>query len=103
MDGYYRHFKALAMEPSRGPQGKGHTQEKNALPSDLANLLETILDQVLARGSASSRAVVVDLCAGFQSWRPVALSRRCIYVAVDLLGDRTKWKGGVKEGTIVVG
>ena len=34
-DGYYRHFKALAVEPYRGPRGKGHMKEKNALPEDL--------------------------------------------------------------------
>ena len=33
--GFFKHFKALAMEPIRGPRGKGHNKEKNALPVDL--------------------------------------------------------------------
>ena len=33
--GYFKHTKALAMEPIRGPRGPGHTKEKNALPYDL--------------------------------------------------------------------
>ena len=33
--GYFKHFKALAMEPCRGPRGRGHTKEKNALPEML--------------------------------------------------------------------
>ena len=97
--GYFRHFKALAMEPGRGPQGRGHTQDKNALPR---GLLETVLDQAMERRRGSQVRVVVDLCSGFQSWKPVALERGCTYVAVDLAGDRTKWKGGEREGTIVV-
>ena len=42
VDGYYRHFKALAMEPLRGPRVKGHMKEKNALPFDLMAELATL-------------------------------------------------------------
>ena len=97
--GYYKHFKALAMEPIRGPRGPGHTQEKNALPQQL---LEVLLEQVIASSDRPQATVVVDLCAGFQSWRSVAVDRGYEYVAVDLLGDRSKKKGGMAEGTILV-
>ena len=39
--GYCRHFKALAMKPLRGPRGKGHTKEENALPFDLLSEIAT--------------------------------------------------------------
>ena len=98
--GYFKHFKALAMEPCRGPRGPGHTKEKNALPK---GLLETVLKQVKSRSESSRAKVVVDLCSGFQSWRPVAMAHGCGYLAVDVLGDRTKKRGGVLDGTLVVG
>ena len=84
-DGYYRHFKALAVEPFRGPRGKGHTKEKNALPEDL---LEEIALHAMHRGENRQGKVIVDLCAGYQSWAPVAERLGCTYVAIDLLGDR---------------
>ena len=37
--------------------------------------------------------VVIDLCSGFQSWKPVAARLGMRYVAVDVLGDRNKTKG----------
>ena len=80
--GYYRHFKALAMEPLRGPRGKGHTKEKNALPFDL-------LSEIATKALASHPGkVIINLCAGFQSWAPVAEMLGCQYVAVDAMGDR---------------
>ena len=84
MDGYYRHFKALAMEPLRGPRGKGHTKEKNALPFDL---LSEIAIEALA-SPHGQRKVIIDLCAGFQSWAPVADAFGCQYIAIYVMGDR---------------
>ena len=99
VNGHFQHVKALAMEPWRGPVGPGHTKEKNALPQ---MLLGEILDRVLKRPPSAQARVVVDLCAGFQSWRPVVEERGCRYIVVDLLGDRNRRKGGVGMGTRVL-
>ena len=90
--GRYRHFKALAMEPIRGPRGQGHTKEKNELP---AMLLREVMAQALKEAPSGRRKVVVDLCSGFQSWRPVAAEFGCRYVAIDISGDRNVRGGGV--------
>jgi len=84
-NGFFRHHKALAMEPIRGPRGRGHTKEKNALP---AELLEEFALEVMRTTSNLEGRVVLDLCAGFQSWAPVAAKLGCKYVAVDVLGAR---------------
>lgn len=84
-NGYFKHFKAIAMEPIRGPRGAGHTKEKNALP---AELLEEVLVQAKRERGEVGADVIIDLCAGFQSWRPVAAKHGFRYVAVDVMGDR---------------
>ena len=84
--GYYRHFKALAMEPCRGPRGPGHTKEKNALPFGM--LEEILLAAIKQTGMDPRGKVIIDLCSGFQSWLPVARKYGCTYVAVDVLGNR---------------
>ena len=89
--GRYRHFKALAMEPIRGPRGKGHTKEKNELP---AMLLREVAQQALRDAPDKKGGVIVDLCSGFQSWKPVAAELGCRYVAVDVEGDRNVKGGG---------
>ena len=83
--GFFKHYKALAMEPIRGPRGPGHTKDKNALPEAL---LEELADAALLEGRNPRGRVILDLCSGFQSWRPVAARLGCDYVAVDVLGDR---------------
>ena len=62
-----------------------NTKEKNALPEDL---LEEIALHAMHRGENRQGKVIVDLCAGYQSWAPVAERLGCTYVAIDLLGDR---------------
>ena len=83
--GQFRHFKAIAMEPIRGPRGHGHVKEKNALPE---GLLRVVLHHALLERPLVGTDVVIDLCSGFQSWRPVAEELGCRYVAVDIMGDR---------------
>ena len=90
--GYFKHTKALAMEPIRGPRGPGHTKEKNALPYDLLLEFAGAALQELPVSTDSGRKVIVDLCAGFQSWAPVAHDLHCTYVAIDVLGDRNSRK-----------
>ena len=85
--GYYKHFKGLAMEPYRKPRGKGQGKEKNLIPA-------LLLEEVLLASSPSTQKlqgkVVIDLCSGFQSWKPVAQKFGCKYIAIDILGDRNK-------------
>lgn len=88
VNGYYRHFKALAMKPVRSPRGKGHTKEKNALPPQL--LEEVLLSSLHKHKGHKGQRVIIDLCSGFQSWAPVAEKYGCVYVAIDVLGDRNK-------------
>ena len=76
------------MEPIRGLRGIGHTKEKNALPVDLLREFAECALTELPKRKNQRRRVIVDLCAGFQSWKPVAAEMNCIYVAVDVLGDR---------------
>ena len=86
--GYFSHYKALAMEPSRGPRGVGHTKEKNELPHDLLYEFASHALAELPKKKNKRRRVIVDLCAGFQSWAPVASELDCTYVAIDILGNR---------------
>jgi len=88
-NGYFKHFRALAMEPHRGPRGVGSVKDKNAVPS---LLLEEILLASVPRKSDLKGKVIIDLCAGFQSWAPVADKFKCKYVAVDIVGDRNRVK-----------
>ena len=78
------------MEPIRGPRGRGHTKEKNALPPQL--LEEILLSSLDKCKDRVGPKVVIDLCSGFQSWAPIAKKYGCIYVAVDVhvLGDRNR-------------
>ena len=75
--GDFKHTKALAMEPIRGPRGAGHTKEKNALPCDLLLEFAGAALQELLVSTDSGRKVIVNLCAGFQSWAPVAHDLDC--------------------------
>ena len=86
-NGYFKHDKALAMEPHRGPRGKGHERVKNALPP---LLLEEVLLASVPHKRELKGKVIIDLCAGFQSWAPVADKFKCKYVAIDIVGDRNK-------------
>ena len=72
----------------RGPRGKGHNKEKNALPLDLLREFTDCALSELPQRRTKRRRVIVDLCSGYQSWKPVASENDCIYVAMDVLGDR---------------
>ena len=66
-NGYFRHFKALAMEPCRGPRGKGHVKEKNALPGDLLREIGlSVCKDSSNESDDTNPKVILDLCSGFQ-------------------------------------
>ena len=67
------------------PLMPGHNREKNALPPDL---LEEMARWAMRTTTNPHGKVILDLCAGFQSWAPVAAALGCDYVAVDVLGKR---------------
>ena len=50
----------------------------------LGEILMSCIDQRVSK----KQDVVLDLCAGSQSWAPVARKFGCRYIAVDVLGDR---------------
>jgi len=77
------------MEPIRGPRGRGHAKDKNALPPALLHELGTA---VYNSASNPGTKVILDLCSGFQSWRDVAAKLGCKYIAVDICGDRDKYR-----------
>ena len=82
--GRFKHFKGLAQEPIRGPRGKGANRLKNSIPQALSR--EWIV--ALQDGVTVQQNTIIDLCAGYQSLKPVALAMGFNYVAVDIAGDR---------------
>ena len=82
--GKFAHFHALAMHPQRGTRGVGASRQKNGMPK---RLLAEILWNAAQTTPLEGR-VVLDLCAGFQSLREVALEAGADYLAVDLKGER---------------
>ena len=76
------HQIKIAREPRDGFKGKGATRMKNEMP---AGWLKEILQH--AKKSTGNRTVI-DLCAGWQSLRPVCEELNLDYIAVDIKGDR---------------
>ena len=69
---------------SDGFRGEGAFQQKNAMP-------EAWTEEFLTHAMQShSGRTVIDLCAGWQSMRPVCekLGLMINYIAVDIAGDR---------------
>ena len=70
----YKHFQNMDRI-----EGGNVKQRKNAVPH---MLLGEVLDQ--ARSKHPNRKVVLDLCCGYQSLRPVVEERGMVYVGVDI-------------------
>ena len=81
------HNGKLARDPKLGPRGPGATRAKNSLPE---MWLEEILTHAIQRAEAAGRDadVVVDICAGWQSLKPVCERLGLRYIALDISGDR---------------
>ena len=80
--GRINHQVKIARDPKDGFTGAGATRMKNEMP---AMWMEEFLTAAKER---SNRRVVIDLCAGWQSLRPVCERLGLDYVAVDIAGDR---------------
>jgi len=83
--GKFKHFKAVAQEPYR----ECGVREKNAIP---AKLLEELVQSVKSSKRARHKSTIIDLCAGYQSLKPVALQYGFNYIAVDIRGDRSRFR-----------
>ena len=79
--GKYVHFKAIGQEPSR----ECGVQVKNSIP---ACLLEEPISPAVSLKLAG-QDTIIDLCAGYQSLRPIAIKYGFNYIAVDIMGDRS--------------
>ena len=81
------HSVALAQDPKRGYRGPGAQRKINSIPQDLH---EEILQHCLAHRSHPKGQVVLDLCAGFESLRPVVEGMGLQYCAVDIKNRSTQ-------------
>ena len=78
----FKHYMALAVDPNRGPRGKGSQQMTCGMPKQL---IVEILNAIKQTAQVSGK-VVLDLCAGFQSLREAVVEAGARYVAVDIQG-----------------
>ena len=76
------HEVKIARHPADGFRGQGATRMKNAMPKAW---LKEVLTHAMKN---SSKRTVIDLCAGWQSLRPVCEELNLNYIAVDIAGDR---------------
>ena len=81
VDGHFQHELALAVDPKRGPRGPGAAATRNAMPRMLLN---EVLQQALAAQRSTEQTVVIGICAGYQSLRPVVEQLGLHYVPVDI-------------------
>ena len=84
---HYKHYYGLAQEPIRGPRGPGATKLKNAVPEELC--AEWIRFLASTSPGVAEGGCIIDLCAGFQSLKPIALQYGFNYIGVDIAGDRS--------------
>ena len=77
------------------PKGKGATKLINSWPDKLSQELLAVVRQQIPAGS--SKRVVLDLCSGWQSLKPLVLAAGFDYVAVDVKGDRNLGRAQTKR------
>ena len=78
----FNHLIKIARNPSDGFTGQGAAKMKNAMPQMWT---EEFLQHAMKQ---SSKKIVIDLCSGWQSMRPVCEKLGLDYIAVDIEGDR---------------
>ena len=78
----FNHLIKIARHPADGFRGEGASKKKNAMAQMWT---EEFLRHAMSR---SPNKVVIDLCAGWQSMRPVCEKLGLDYIAVDIEGDR---------------
>ena len=80
--GMFNHTIKIARNPIDGFRGEGAFRQKNAMP-------EAWTEEFLRHAMQERpQRTVIDLCAGWQSMRPVCEKLGLNYVAVDIEGDR---------------
>ena len=83
----FNHLIKIARHPADGFRGEGAFRQKNAMP-------EMWTEEFLTHAMTSRKQrTVIDLCAGWQSMRPVCEKLGLNYIAVDIEGDRHIPKG----------
>ena len=78
----FNHLIKIARHPADGFRGEGAAKKKNAMAQMWT---EEFLRHAMSR---SSNKVVIALCAGWHSMRPVYEKLGLEYIAVDIEGDR---------------
>ena len=78
----FNHIVKIARNPADGFRGEGAFKQKNAMPTQWT---EEFLQHAM---KSRSQRTVIDLCAGWQSMRPVCEKLGLNYIAVDIEGDR---------------
>ena len=78
----FNHLIKIARNPADGFTGQGAAKMKNAMPQMWT---EEFLQHAMKQ---SSKKIVIDLCSGWQSMRPVCEKLGLDYIAVDIEGDR---------------
>ena len=92
-EGRFNHYGRLAREPEFGPKGEGVARQKNSLPELwMYEVLQSALEK-----ADTSKTVFIDLCAGWQSWKPICEEFGLTYVAVDIMGNRNNKKVQSRE------
>ena len=78
----FNHAIKIARHPADGFRGIGAARQKNAMP-------EAWTEEFLQHAMKSRpQRTVIDLCAGWQSMRPICEKLGLNYIAVDIEGDR---------------
>ena len=78
----FNHLIKIARNPADGFTGQGAAKMKNAMPQMWT---EEFLQHAMKQ---SSKKIVIGLCSGWQSMRPVCEKLGLDYIAVDIEGDR---------------
>merc|ERR1711871_1809605 len=80
--GRWEHIGKLGRQPKDGPRGPGAIRIKNAVPSMFLHEYTVMISFCMKHRSSSEQTVVIDLCSGWQSLRPVCEELGLQYIAV---------------------
>ncbi len=83
--GNWEHVGKLGRQPKDGPRGPGAIKIKNALP---AMFITEYLNSCYDQRTSDDQDIVVDLCCGWQSIRPICEELGFGYIGVDIRGNR---------------
>ena len=83
--GHWEHIGKLGRQPKDGPRGPGAIKMKNALPT---MFLHEYASHCLSTRGDVRQNTVLDLCCGWQSWKPVCEALGLNYIGVDIRGNR---------------